>query len=100
VATVSRPRSGRENLQYFADLQRQVDDRVAPLRTRERRRHRARLRRAVVRTVLVLVPVLVALLVTVDAGGSRTWVSDRWQDLTRSATTGDQGAPGLPGRGT
>ena len=59
MATVSRPRSGRENLQYFADLQRQVAERVAPLRTRERQRHRARLRRVVVRTVLVLVPLLV-----------------------------------------
>jgi hypothetical protein len=96
VATVSRPRSGRENLQYFADLQRQVAERVAPLRTRERRRQRARLRRVVVRAVLVLVPLLVALLVAVDAGGSRTWVGDRWQDLTRSATTGDQQSPGSP----
>jgi hypothetical protein len=96
VATVSRPRSGRENLQYFADLQRQVGERVAPLRTRVRRRHRARLRRAVVRFVLVLVPVLVALMLAVDAGGSRTWVGDRWQDLTRSATAGDQQSPGSP----
>ena len=98
MATVSRPRSGRENLQYFADLQRQVAERVAPLRTRERQRHRARLRRVVVRTVLVLVPLLVALLVVVDAGGSRTWVGDRWQDLTRSATAGDEqpGSPGSP----
>jgi len=97
VATVSRPRSGRENLQYFADLQRQVGERVAPLRTRERQRHRARLRRVVVRTVLVLVPLLVAMLLVVDAGGSRTWVGDRWQDLTRSATTGDQPSSGSPG---
>ena len=96
MATVSRPRSGRENLQYFADLQRQVAERVTPLRTRERRRHRARLRRVVVRTVLVLVPLLVALLVAVDAGGSRTWLGDRWQDLTRSATAGDQQSPGSP----
>jgi hypothetical protein len=96
VATVSRPRSGRENLQHFADLQRQVAERVAPLRTRERRRNRARLRRFGVRTVLVLVPLLVALLVAVDAGGSRTWVGDRWQDLTRSATAGDQQSPGSP----
>lgn len=96
MATVSRPRSGRENLQYFADLQRQVAERVAPLRTRERRRHRARLRRAVVRAVLVVVPLLVAGLVAVDAGGSRTWVGDRWQDLTRSATAGDQQPPGSP----
>jgi hypothetical protein len=96
VATVSRPRSGRENLQYFADLQRQVAERVAPLRTRERRRHRARLRRAVVRIVLLLLPLLVALLVAVDAGGSRTWVGDRWQDLSRSATDGEQ-SPASPG---
>jgi hypothetical protein len=51
----------------------------------------------VVRTVLVLVPLLVALLLVVDAGGSRTWVGDRWQDLTRSATTGDQPSSGSPG---
>jgi hypothetical protein len=98
VATVSRPRSGRENLQYFADLQRQVAERVAPLRTRERRRSRARLRHAVVRCILVLVPLLLAALVAVDAGGSRTWLGDRWQDLTRSATAGDQEPPGTSGR--
>jgi hypothetical protein len=98
VATVSRPRSGRENLQYFADLQRQVAERVAPLRTRERRRSRARLRHAVARSILVLVPLLLALLVAVDAGGSRTWLGDRWQDLTRSATAGDQEPPGTSGR--
>lgn len=97
MATVLRPRSGRADLQYFADLQRQVAERVAPLRTRERQRHRARLLRVVARTVLVLVPLLVALLVAVDAGGSRTWVGDRWQDLTRSATAGDQQPPGTPG---
>jgi hypothetical protein len=96
VATVSRPRSGRDNLQYFADLQRQVAGRVAPLRTRERQRHRAHVRRVLVRTVLVLVPLLVALLLVVDAGGSRTWVGDRWQDLTRSATAGDEQPPGSP----
>jgi hypothetical protein len=97
VATVSRPRSGREDLKYFADLQRQVAERVAPLRTRERRRQLARLRRLAVRTVLVLVPLLVALLLVVDAGGSRTWVGDRWQDLTRSASASDQQSPGSPG---
>ncbi len=96
MATVSRPRSGRDNLQYFADLQRQVAERVAPLRTRERQRYLARLRRVLVRALLVLLPLLVALLVAVDAGGSRTWVGDRWQDLTRSATTGDQQSPGSP----
>ena len=97
MATVSRPRSGRDDLQYFADLQRQVAERVAPLRTRERQRHWARLRRWVVRAVLVLVPLLVATLVAVDAGGSRTGVGDRWQDLTRSATASDQQPAGSPG---
>lgn len=92
MATVSRPRSGRENLQYFAELQRQVGERVAPLRTRERRRQRARIRRLVVRGVLLMVPVLVAVLLLVDAGGSRTWLGDRWQDLTRTATSSDQQA--------
>jgi hypothetical protein len=55
------------------------------------------LRRVVVRTFLVLVPLLVALLVAVDSGGSRTWLGDRWQDLTRSATAGDQQSPSSPG---
>ncbi|MEO7979773.1 MAG: hypothetical protein ABI807_02545 [Sporichthyaceae bacterium] len=90
VATVSRPRSGRESLQYFAELQRQVGERVAPLRTRQRLRRRARIRRLVGRAVLLMVPVLVAVLLALDAGGSRTWLGDRWQDVTRSATTPDQ----------
>ena len=90
MATGSRPRSGQEDLQYFADLQRQVAERVAPVRTRVRQRQRARIRRLALRTVLAVVPLVVAVLLALDAGGSRTWLGDRWQDLTRSATGSDQ----------
>ncbi len=90
VATVSRPGSGLDHLSSFADLQRQVAGRVAPLRTRQRRRVRARLRRLGVRIVLLVVPITVALLLALDTAGSRTWLGDRWDDIGRTASPGQQ----------
>ena len=78
----------RQDLERFAALQREVAERAAPLRTRQRRRRRAHARRVVLRSLLVLVPLVLALLLAADTGGSRSWVEDRWHDLTRSATTG------------
>jgi hypothetical protein len=86
VASTSRAHSGDETLQYFAELQRTVADRAAPLRIRQRQRRRQRARRLIARTLLVLLPILLAGLVALDAAGSRTWLGDRWGDLTRSST--------------
>jgi hypothetical protein len=96
VASTTRPGLGTETLQKFADLQRQVSERVAPLQDRQRRRSRQRVRRIAVRLVAMLVPLLLVALFALDVGGGRTWVGHRWDDLTRSSTGGQQGrtAPG------
>ncbi len=91
MATAFRPRSGHEDdLRHFADLQRQAAEQAAPLRTRQRRRGRARVRRVAVRVVLVLLPLLLAALLAADTAGSRTWLADTWEGITRSATAGEQ----------
>jgi hypothetical protein len=87
------PERGLDDLHDFASLQRQVAEREVPLATRLRRRRRARARRITLRLVLVLVPLVVVALVATDAAGSRTWLQDRWHDVTKAATT-DQSAPG------
>lgn len=95
------PERGLDDLQSFASLQRQVAEREVPLHTRQRRRRRARARRVAVRLVLLLVPLVALALVVTDAAGSRTWLENRWRDVTRAATT-DQSAPaysvGAPAR--
>lgn len=86
------PARGLDDLHSFATLQRQVAEREVPLRTRQRRRRRAKNRRLAVRLALVLLPLVLVLVVAVNAGGSRDWLRDQWQDVTTAATT-SQSAP-------
>jgi hypothetical protein len=92
VASTSRPGLGIEVLHDFADLQRQVGERVAPLQTRQHLRRRRLRRRRTVRTVSVLLPLLVVVLLAVNAADSRTWIGQRWSDLSRT-TSGQSGQP-------
>lgn len=92
VASSSRPGLGTETLQQLTDLQRQVSERIAPLRARQRQRSRQHARRLVLRAVAVLLPLVLAAGVAVDTGGSRSWLGDRWGDLSRSSTVQDEPA--------
>jgi len=92
VASHSRPGLGTETLQQLTDLQRQVSERATPLRTRERQRSRRHARRLLLRVVAVLVPLVLALGLALDTGGGRSWLGDRWGDLSRSATVQDEPA--------
>ncbi len=92
MASSSRPGLGTETLQQLTDLQRQVGERVTPLRTRQRRRSRRHARRLLLRVVVALVPLVLALGLALDTGGGRTWLGERWNDLSRSATVQDQPA--------
>ncbi len=92
MASSSRPGHGTETLQQLTDLQRQVSGRVAPLRTRERQRSRRHARRLLLRIVALLIPLVLALGLALDTGGGRSWLGDRWDDLTRSATVQDEPA--------
>lgn len=79
------PERGLDDLHRFATLQRQVAERAVPLHTRERRRRRANARRLAVRLVLVLAPLVLLALLAADVAGSRTWLQDRWQQVTETA---------------
>ena len=92
MASSSRPGLGTETLQQLTDLQRQVSERVTPLRIRQRQRSRQHARRLLLRLVAVLIPLVLALGLVLDTGGGRTWLGDRWDDLTRSATVQDEPA--------
>jgi hypothetical protein len=93
VASRSRPGLGTETLQQLTALQRQVSERSAPLRIRERQRSRQHARRLLLRAVAVLVPLVLALGIALDTGGGRSWLGDRWGDLSRS-TTVQEDSPG------
>ena len=92
MASSSRPGLGTETLQQLTALQRQVSERSAPLRIRERQRSRQHARRLLVRVVAVLIPIVMALGLALDTGGGRSWLGDRWGDLSRSTTVQDEPA--------
>jgi hypothetical protein len=92
VASSSRPGLGTETLQQLTALQRQVGERSTPLRVRERQRSRQHARRLMLRLVAVLVPLVLALGLALDTGGGRSWLGDRWGDLSRSTTVQEEPA--------
>ena len=87
------PGLGTETLRQLTDLQRQVGERIAPLQTRERQRKREHVRRLALHAVALLLPLVLAVGVALDTAGSRSWLGDRWGDLSRSST-GEQ-EPGV-----
>ncbi len=92
MASSSRPGLGTETLQQLTALQRQVSERSAPLRTRERQRSRRQARRLMLRIVAALVPIVLTLGLALDTAGGRSWLGDRWGDLSRSTTVQDEPA--------
>ena len=93
MTSPSRPGLGTETLRQLTDLQRQVGERIAPLRTRERQRTRQRARRLALHVVALLLPLALVVGVALDTAGSRSWLGDRWGDLSRTST-GEQ-EPGV-----